>query len=45
MIDYEAMILARQEATEIWEDDPEAAEDLYPDIDFDDIEIPEFDVP
>ena len=24
MIDYEGMILARQEALEIWEDDPES---------------------
>ena len=42
--DYEDLILQKQEAYELYDDgvDPDTISELYPDIDFDDIEL-EFD--
>lgn len=44
MIDYESLILQRQENIEIWEDneewiDDESFDDLFPEIAFDDIDL------
>lgn len=41
MPDYEDMILQRQEAYELYEDgvDPDTIAEMYPDIDFDDIDL------
>lgn len=44
MIDYEDLILQRQENMEIWEDgeaweDDESFDDLFPEIAFDDIDL------
>lgn len=44
MIDYEGLILQRQEEIEIWEEgeawiDDEAFDDLFPEIAFDDLDL------